>query len=291
MKDLNEQGVESNVEPAKEMSEAAASSSGICPLYGALGGDLVGSIYEFHNIKTKDFPLISSRCKLTDDSILTMATADALLRCADDYAPYYHAWGNDFPYAGYGGRFRGWLATPCEALRPYNSWGNGSAMRVSPVGFACNTEEDVLREAEKSACATHNHPRGIAGAQAAALATFWARTGVGKQEILQGISERFGYDITTSLDEFRPSYEFDVSCDGTVPVAIRAFLESTSYEDAIRNAVSIGGDSDTIAAITGGIALAFYGEMPAELVSAIEMRLTPEMRSLCQRFSEMVSRH
>ena len=286
MMDLNANICDSEQKPTKEVP----SSSGVCPLYGALGGDLVGSVYEFHNIKTKSFPLVSRRCDLTDDSILTLATAEALLKRADDYAPFYHSWGNDFPTAGYGGRFWQWLDLPLDALKPYNSWGNGSAMRVSPVGFFCNTEEEVLKEAEKSACATHNHPRGIAGAQATALATFWARTGVGKEEIQQGISERFGYDLTVPLDEIRPDYDFDVSCDGTLPVAIRSFIESTSYEDAIRNAVSIGGDSDTIAAITGGIALAFYGEMPAVLVTAIERRLTPEMRDICQRFSEKVSK-
>ena len=256
------------------------------PLYGALGGDFVGSIYENHNIKTKSFELVSPRCRLTDDSILTLATADAILHNDSTYASYYHAWGNNYPNAGYGGRFFRWLYTPVEQVQPYNSWGNGSAMRISPVGFAFDTEEKVLEEAKKSACATHNHPEGVKGAQAAALAVFWARTGKTKEEIQQGVTERFGYNVSTPLDKIRPTYRFDVSCMGTLPVAIRAFLESTSYEDAIRNAISIGGDSDTIAAITGGIALAFYKEMPETLVTAIESRLLDDMLEVCQKFAE-----
>ena len=253
------------------------------PLYGALGGDFVGSIYEFHNIKTKEFPLIDARCKLTDDSILTMATADAI--CSKmDYAICYHRWGNRHVHHGYGGRFRSWLATPEKELEPYGSWGNGSAMRVSPVGFAFQTVDDVLDAAEASASATHNHEEGIRGASATALAVFLAKQGQGKEAIKKEIEFRFGYDLSISLDTIRPTYSFDVSCQGTVPVAIRAFLESWCYEDAIRNAVS-GGDSDTIAAITGGIAVAYYKEMPDELVSAIEATLTPDMADVCNRFA------
>ena len=254
------------------------------PLYGALGGDFVGSIYEFHNIKTKDFPLIDGRCKFTDDSILTMATADAI--CSKmDYAICYHRWGNRHPHRGYGGSFRKWLATPEADLAPYGSWGNGSAMRVSPVGFAFQTVDDVLDAAEASASATHNHDEGIRGAQATALAVFLAKQGQGKDAIKKEIELRLGYNLDISLDSIRPTYSFDVSCQGTVPVAIRAFLESWCYEDAIRNAVSVGGDSDTIAAITGGIALAYYKEMPDKLVSAIEDSLTPDMEDVCKRFA------
>ncbi|MCR4575479.1 MAG: ADP-ribosylglycohydrolase family protein [Lentisphaeria bacterium] len=256
------------------------------PLYGALGGDFIGSIYEGHNIKTKTFELVSPRCHLTDDSILTLATADAILHKDDLYKNYYHAWGNKYPYAGYGGRFRAWLASPIEKAWSYGSWGNGSAMRISPIGFAFNTEAEVLEQAEKSANTTHSHPEGVKGAQAAALAVFWARTGRSKEEIQQGITERFGYDLSMPLDEIRPTYRFDVSCMGTLPVAIRAFLESTSYEDAIRNAISVGGDSDTIAAITGGIALAFYKEMPEQLIKAIESKLDDDMLSVCRDFAE-----
>ena len=254
------------------------------PLYGALGGDFVGSIYEWHNIKTKEFSLIDSRCQMTDDSILTMATADAI--CSKmDYAVCYHRWGNMHKHRGYGGSFRAWLNLSEEELKPYGSWGNGAAMRISPVGFAFQTVDDVLDEAEKSASATHNHKEGIRGAQATALAVFLARQGQSKENIRKEIEDRFDYDLSHSLDAIRPTYSFDVSCQGTVPVAIRAFLESESYEDAIRNAISVGGDSDTIAAITGGIALAYYKEMPDRLVEAIDNHLTPDMQDVCKRFA------
>ena len=254
------------------------------PLYGALGGDFVGSIYEWHNIKTKEFSLIDSRCQMTDDSILTMATADAI--CSKmDYAVCYHRWGNMHKHRGYGGSFRAWLNLSEEELKPYGSWGNGAAMRISPVGFAFQTVDDVLDEAEKSASATHNHKEGIRGAQATALAVFLARQGQSKENIRKEIEDRFDYDLSHSLDAIRPTYSFDVSCQGTVPVAIRAFLESKSYEDAIRNAISVGGDSDTIAAITGGIALAYYKEMPDKLVEAIDNHLTPDMQDVCKRFA------
>lgn len=256
------------------------------PLYGAIGGDLVGSIYEWHNHKSKDFTLIQRKCELTDDSILTMATAQAILDTSGDYAVSYYNWGGQYPNAGYGGRFRQWLWTPVEELEPYNSWGNGSAMRVSPVGFAFDTEEEVMSQADKSASATHNHPEGIKGAQATALAILLARKGADKETIKARIEGDFGYDVSTPLDDIRPTYSFDVSCQGTVPVAVRAFLEATSYEDAIRNAISVGGDSDTIGAVTGGIALAFFKEMPDELVEAIEERLDGDMQDVCRRFAE-----
>ncbi len=214
-----------------------------------------------------------------------MATADAI--CSKmDYTICYHRWGNRHPHRGYGGHFRSWLATPETELETYGSWGNGSAMRVSPVGFAFQTVDDVLDAAEASASATHNHEEGIRGASATALAVFLAKQGQGKEAIKKEIEFRFGYDLSVSLDSIRPTYSFDVSCQGTVPVAIRAFLESWCYEDAIRNAVSVGGDSDTNAAITGGIAVAYYKEMPDELVSAIEDNLTPDMEDVCKRFGK-----
>ena len=202
-----------------------------------------------------------------------------------DYAVCYHRWGNRHTHRGYGGHFRAWLATPETELEPYNSWGNGSAMRVSPVGFAFQTVDDVLDAAEASASATHNHDEGIRGASATALAVFLAKQGQKKEAIKKEIEYRFGYNMSISLDTIRPDYSFDVSCQGTVPVAIRAFLESWCYEDAIRNAISVGGDSDTIAAITGGIALAYYKEMPDKLVEAIENHLTPDMEDVCKRFA------
>ena len=254
----------------------------VCPLYGALGGDIIGSCYERHNVKTKDFPLFSSYSRFTDDSVLTIATADALLHHLS-YTEAYHRWGNRYPHAGYGGSFRRWLASPDP--QPYNSWGNGSAMRISPVGFYAKSEEEVLKEARSSAEATHNHPEGIKGAQAAALAVYLAKQGTGKPEIKGKIESLFGYDLSTeNLDDIRPDYTFDVSCMGTLPVALLAFLESTDYEDAIRNAISVGGDSDTIAAITGGIALAFYKEMPQEIIDGIEAILPDKMLEICREF-------
>ena len=252
-------------------------------LYGAIGGDIIGSCYERHNIKTKDFPLFSSYSRYTDDSVLTVATADALLHHLS-YAEAYHKWGNRYPHAGYGGAFRGWLASPDP--RPYNSWGNGSAMRISPVGFYAKSEVEVLKEAKSSAEVTHNHPEGIKGAQAAALAVYLARTGAGKKQIKSKIEFLFDYDLSSrKLDDIRPDYAFDVSCMGTLPVALLAFLESTDYEDAVRNAISVGGDSDTIAAITGGIALAFYKEMPQEIIDGIEAILPDDMLEICREFS------
>lgn len=255
----------------------------VCPLYGAIGGDIIGSRYEWHNIKTKDFLLFSRGSRFTDDSVLTIATADALLH-HQSYAKAYHKWGNRYPHAGYGGSFRRWLRS--SDPQPYNSWGNGSAMRISPVGFYAKNEEEVLREAKASAEATHNHPEGIKGAQAAALAVHLAKSGTEKHAIKEKIESMFGYDLSSrSLDEIRPGYTFDVSCMGTLPVALLAFLESTDYEDAIRNAVSVGGDSDTIAAITGGIALAFYKEMPQDIVTEIEKRLPDDMLEICRDFT------
>ena len=256
------------------------------PLYGALGGDLVGSIYEFNNLKSKFFKLVLPACRFTDDSILTLATAQAILDAPHDYKAQYHKWGRNYPRAGYGGTFSRWLTLPLEESGPYNSWGNGSAMRISPVGFAFETEADVLAQAEKSASVTHNHPEGVKGAQATAMAIFLARKGADKEAIKARIEGDFGYNLSTSLAEIRPTYRFEVSCQGTVPVAIRAFLEASSYADAIRNAISVGGDSDTIGAITGGIALAYYKKMPEELVQEIEERLQPDMRDICQRFAE-----
>ena len=257
----------------------------ISMLYGALGGDIIGSRFERHNHKSKDFELFDCRSRFTDDTVMTVATADALLH-RRDFASAYHDWGNRYPYAGYGGRFRNWLES--DRPRPYNSWGNGSAMRVSPVGFFRDTVDAVLEDAERSAAATHNHTEGIKGAQATALAVFLARTGQSKAAIRSEIEARFGYDLSSqTLAQIRPDYTFDVSCPGTLPVALLAFLESESYEDAIRNAVSVGGDSDTIAAITGGIALAFYRTMDDRIVQGIEARLTDEIAEICREFGNI----
>jgi len=224
-------------------------------MLGAIVGDIVGSIYEFNNHKSKDFPLFQGRCEFTDDTILTIATADALMGDMD-FASKYRSYGAKYP-AGYGGFFRRWIYD--ENAGPYNSFGNGSAMRVSPVAWFEDDEQKVMEIAKRSAEVTHNHPEGIKGAQATAMAILWARNGRSQNEIVSEIEKMFGYDISTPIDEIREYYEFDVTCQGSVPEAIRCFLEADGFEDAIRNAISIGGDSDTLAAITGSIAEAKWG--------------------------------
>lgn len=231
-------------------------------MLGAMIGDIVGSIYEWHNIKTTEFKFFQEHCFFTDDTVLTAATASALMTDSD-FTTAYQDFARRYPRRGYGGNFSGWIHR--SDPQPYNSWGNGSAMRVSPVGFAFDTAEEVLTMAKMSAEVTHNHPEGIKGAQSTALAIFLARQGTSREEIRETIKTRFGYHLDRTLDEIRPRYTFDVSCQGSVPEAIIAFLESKSYEDAVRKAISLGGDSDTIACITGGIAEAFYGDVPDDI--------------------------
>ncbi len=225
-------------------------------MLGAMIGDIVGSVYEWHNIKTTEFKFLKEECFFTDDTVLTAAAAKALMTDGD-YTQAFQDFARRYPGRGYGGHFRKWIWN--KDPQPYNSWGNGSAMRVSPVGFAFDTVEEVLSEAERCAAVTHNHPEGIKGAQSTALAILMARQEASHEDIRAEISHRFGYNLDRSLAEIRPDYSFDVSCQGSVPEAIIAFLESEDFEDAIRKAISIGGDSDTIACITGGIAEACYG--------------------------------
>jgi ADP-ribosylglycohydrolase len=246
-------------------------------MLGAIIGDIVGSRFEWNNHKSKDFDLFTPQSKFTDDTVLTIAIADAIIN-GKDYADAVMEWGCRYPTAGYGGNFIKWLDG--IIVGPYNSWGNGSAMRVSPVGFLYHTERTILREAKKSAEITHNHPEGIKGAEAIALSIYMARKKYSKTDIKETITDRFGYDLNRTLVNIRPTYQFDVSCQGSVPEAIIAFLESVDYEDAIRNAISIGGDSDTIACITGGIAEAFYGDIPDEIIDSAMTCLTDEMRSI-----------
>ena len=243
-------------------------------MIGAIAGDIIGSVYEHRQIKTKKFPLFDARCDFTDDTVLTVAIADAILSGAP-YVDSIRRFGQRYPGVGYGGTFIRWLHS--DDYRPYNSWGNGSAMRVSSVGFAFSTEGEVLRQARMTAEITHNHPEGIKGAEATALAVFLARTGHDKDTIRERIKTHFGYELDRTVDDIRPSYSFDVSCQGTVPEAIIAFLDSDSYEDAVRNAISLGGDSDTLACITGGVAEAFYGSVPVEIKAKVEEMLTPEL--------------
>lgn len=257
-------------------------------MLGAIAGDIIGSVYEFANVKTKTFPLFPPGSEFTDDTILSVAIADVLLNGGDyvsafkDYYRRYPA-----PRGRYGKRFCEWASS--AETEPYNSWGNGSAMRVSPVGFAGTELAAVLQEAKRTAEVTHNHPEGVKGAQAVAAAVFLARQGQSKLVIKTYIETAFGYDLSFTLNAIRPTYRFDVSCQGSVPQAIRAFLESSDFEDAIRNAISIGGDSDTIACITGGIAEAFYGGVPAAIAQTAFTYLDPHLRQVVEAFVAQVN--
>lgn len=250
-------------------------------MIGAIAGDIIGSAYEWHNIKSKEFELFSPRSKFTDDTVLTVAVADCILN-NKDYAKTLKEYGRRYPHADYGGNFNNWLHS--DDLGPYNSFGNGSAMRVSPVGFAFDTLEEVLSEAKRSAEVTHDHPEGIKGAQATAAAIFLARTCKDKKEIRDYIESTFKYDLSPALAEIRPGYRFDETCQGSVPQAIIAFLESENYEDAIRNAVSIGGDSDTIACITGGIAQAFYKTISYDIIKTVRSSLDIRLLNIVDLF-------
>lgn len=237
-------------------------------MYGAMIGDIVGSIFEFTPTKDKYFqPFFSSRCTVTDDSVMTAAVASALISAHKEKAPFktvlvaeMQRFGRAYPYAGYGGMFSAWLES--DRPQPYGSYGNGSAMRVSPCGIYASSLEEALRLAKESAEVTHNHREGIAGAQTVAGAVYLAKTGAEKDEIRRFVSHY--YDLHRTLDQIRPNYTFQVSCQKSVPEAITAFLESTNFEDAIRLAVSLGGDADTQAAIAGSIAWAYYTVYPTD---------------------------
>lgn len=252
-------------------------------MIGAIGGDVIGSVYEHRQIKTKDFPLFHPLCRFTDDSVLTVAVAHAILTDMP-YVDALRSIGRRHPNAGYGRSFITWLLS--RSSDPYGSWGNGAAMRVSPVGFAYETEDDVLAQAERTAIVTHDHPEGVKGAQATALAVFLARKGADKEAIRRSISRQFGYDVDRTVDDIRPAYAFDISCQGTVPEAIVSFLDSQSYEDAVRNAISLGGDSDTLACIAGGIAAAFYGGVPDVVHEKVRSLLTPDLWEVTKEFHD-----
>jgi len=238
-------------------------------MLGAIIGDIAGSRFEWNNIKTKRFELLSRKhCYPTDDTVMSLAIAKAILACRHDYTKlgenavrYMQQLGRMYPDAGYGGGFRNWIYS--SDPQPYGSWGNGSAMRVSACGFAAESLEEAIGMSEKTAEVTHNHPEGIKGAEATAAAVYLARTGSTIPEIRNYIDQHY-YRIDFRLDEIRAAYQTDLSCQGSVPQALEAFFESEDFEDTIRNAVSIGGDSDTIAAIAGGIAEAHYG-IPADI--------------------------
>jgi ADP-ribosylglycohydrolase len=252
-----------------------------CAMIGVVAGDVIGSVYEHHGTKSTDFPLFHPRCRFTDDTVLTIATASAILE-GTSYEAAYRDFGRRYPNAGYGGSFYRWLRA--SDPKPYGSWGNGSAMRVAPIGLAFDSKETVLEEAERSAAVTHDHPEGIKGAQATALAVFLARSGLPKEATREELVALFDYDLHRTVDEIRPSYDFDVSCQGSVPEAIVAFLDSTSVESAIRLAVSLGGDSDTQAAIAGGIAHAFYRDVPETIAGPARARLPQEFLEVIDAF-------
>ena len=250
-------------------------------MLGAIAGDTIGSVYEFDNYRDTDFPLFEPNSTFTDDSVLSVATAEVLLN-SGDYAEAYRRFGIRYPDAGYGGMFWSWLHQ--EDSKPYDSFGNGSAMRVAPVGWAFKTLEEILVEAKRSAEVTHNHPEGIKGAQVTAGAVFAARTGASREEIRELVGKLSDYDLNRSVDEIREVYKFNETCQETVPEAIIAFLESTDFEDAIRKAVSMGGDSDTLACITGGIAEAFYGGVPDSIAATVLDRLDSPLRDIVKKF-------
>lgn len=252
-------------------------------MLGAIAGDIVGSRFEHAGIKSKQFELFNRQSVFTDDTVHTIAVADSLLNKIP-YDEKFREYFRYYPNAGYGGRFRRWARSPQPV--PYGSYGNGSAMRVSPVAWYYDTLDKVLEEALHSAEMTHNHPEGIRGAQAVAGAVFIARQGADKSQIRNYIEDEFAYDLSRSLDEVRPAYKFDVSCQGSVPFAILAFLESSDFEDALRNAISLGGDSDTQACIAGSLAEAYYGGVPALIAKETLARLDSRLSGIYRSFQE-----
>lgn len=280
-------------------------------MIGAIIGDTVGSVYEFNNIKTTEFPFFSPEGNYTDDSVMTFAVADWLLNdknhtpevLTDTFVWFAHKY--PCPLGGYGDSFYNWLTNPKtvfedvvmedgstrtlmhDVREPYNSWGNGSAMRTSAVGWMFDTLEETERVAEIQAAITHNHPEGIKGAQATSAAIFMARTGKSKAEIKQYIEIRYGYNLSWTCDQIRPNYKYDVSCQGTVPQAMIAFMDSHDFESCIRFGVSLGGDSDTLCCIAGGIAEAFYKYIPEDIVSEMWNRLPDDFRNVLRKMDEM----
>ncbi len=263
-------------------------------MYGAILGDMIGAPYEFdQGNKSKDFPLFCRKSRFTDDSVMTIAVAEALMdsmgqpeeTVKDALVSSMQRWGRHFPYAGYGGMFYHWLKE--KVPKPYGSYGNGSAMRASSAGWLFDSIEETRKYARLSAEVTHNHPEGIKGAEATASAIFMARKGYAKEEIKEYIVREFGYDLSRTCDEIRPGYYHKESCQETVPEAITAFLEGNDFEDVIRTAVSLGGDCDTLTCIAGGIAEAFYG-VPDPLKAECRKRLHKDMRKVLDRFTRHI---
>jgi ADP-ribosylglycohydrolase len=250
-------------------------------MIGAIAGDMIGSPYEAYPIKHKNFDIVVSA--FTDDTVLTIAVAHSILNSVD-YADSIKSFAQKYHHLPYGGTFRKWIWS--WENKPYNSFGNGSAMRVSPVGFAFDSIDDVLQEAKQSAEVTHNHPEGIKGAQATALAILMARKGSDKRAIRSEITDRFGYDLKRTVDDIRPDYSFDVSCQGSVPESIIAFLDSIFYEDAVKNAISLGGDADTMACIAGGIAQAYYKIVPGYISNMVLEKLPKDLLEVAVAFND-----
>jgi ADP-ribosylglycohydrolase len=249
-------------------------------MLGAIAGDIIGSIYEAAPIKTKDFPLFGRGVRFTDDTVCTVAIADALLS-GGDFAEFLRAYVRRYPGRGYGGMFARWAHT--QGMAAYGSWGNGAAMRVSAVAWLAADETAALATAARTAAVSHDHPDAVAGAQAAVLAAWLARHGAAPGTIRREIAERFGYGLDQSVEQIRAWYVFDISCKGTVPPALVCALEASGYEDAIRNAISLGGDTDTLACITGGIAEALYG-LPPEIGGQARSYLDQGLLSVVDRF-------
>jgi ADP-ribosylglycohydrolase len=255
-------------------------------MLGAIAGDIIGSVYEgkkaWQSAKIPHFqPLFADKACFTDDTVLTVAVAESIMR-SGDVVDFLKGYARAYPGAGYGGAFKAWADS--DSREPYQSWGNGSAMRVSPVGFAYAMLDEVLLRARWTAEVTHNHPDAIKGAQAVAAAVFLARTGNSKEEISGFIERKFHYDLSPRLDDIRPSHRFDDSCRSTVPPAIIAFLESNDYESAVRLAVSLGGDCDTLACIAGGIAEAYYSGVPDDIREQALARLDDRLRGVVEEF-------
>lgn len=254
-------------------------------MIGAIIGDIVGSYYEVHRVKTKDFPLLRPESTFTDDTVLSVAVAEHLLT-GEDIVDLFHNYVLAYPLAGYGTSFFKWAMM--RERKPYKSYGNGAAMRISPVGFAYDDMEEAFKKAEEITVVTHNHPEAVKAAKAVVAAIILGKEGKSKPDIKEFIKREFGYDLERRLDEIRPRYRFDITCQGSVPEAIISFLESTDYVDALRNAISLGGDADTMACIAGGIAQAYYGEVPVFLrkkaMEVLDGRLKSVIKSFCNKF-------
>ena len=254
----------------------------IAAMFGAIAGDVVGSVFERANVKSKRFPLFDAASRFTDDTVLTVALAHSLLS-GEDAGRTMREFHARYPDAGFGPTFRAWIEAGEGAPAPQSS-SNGAAMRIAPVGWACDALDAVLDQARRLTVLTHDHSEAVTGAQATAAAVYLARSGAGKETIRSVVEARFGYDLSVPLDAVRPGYAFDLSCAGTVPHAIRAFLEAEDFEDTLRNAISIGGDSDTLACIAGAIAEAHFGGVPAHIAQPVWQRLDAPLREVVRRF-------